>query len=111
MSTTRLQELQICFGKQKQTDIQTANTAVQMWQLRKLNAQLPGNAVAKVRDSQLQYRVPRMRIEQRVRKRHFRIFFKLNHALARPRGQNCGDNGQRSCDYGEYFGSQQHRKC
>lgn len=40
MSTTRLQELQICFGKQKQTDIQTANTAVQMWQLRKLNAQL-----------------------------------------------------------------------
>jgi hypothetical protein len=40
MSTTRLQELQICLGKQKQTDIQTANTAVQMWQLRKLNAQL-----------------------------------------------------------------------
>ncbi len=40
MSTTRLQELQICFGKQKQTDTQTANTAVQMWQLRKLNAQL-----------------------------------------------------------------------
>ena len=40
MSTTRLQELQICFGKQKQTDIGTANTAVQMWQLRKLNAQL-----------------------------------------------------------------------
>jgi hypothetical protein len=40
MSTTRLQELQICFGKQKQADIATANTAVQMWQLRKLNAQL-----------------------------------------------------------------------
>ena len=35
MSTTRLQELQICFGKQKQADIATANTAVQMWQLRK----------------------------------------------------------------------------
>jgi hypothetical protein len=40
MSTTRLQELQICFGKQKQADIATANTAVQMWQLRKLNAAL-----------------------------------------------------------------------
>ncbi len=40
MSTTRLQEVLICFGKQKQTDIATANTAGQMWQLRKLNAQL-----------------------------------------------------------------------
>lgn len=40
MSTTRLQELQICFGKQKQADIATANTAVQIWQLRKLNAAL-----------------------------------------------------------------------
>jgi hypothetical protein len=35
-----LQEVLICFGKQKQTDISTANTAGQMWQLRKLNAQL-----------------------------------------------------------------------
>jgi hypothetical protein len=40
MSTTRLQEVLICFGKQKQTDIATANTAAQMWQLRKLNAAL-----------------------------------------------------------------------
>ena len=40
MSTTRLQEILICFGKQKQTDIATANTAGQMWQLRKLNAAL-----------------------------------------------------------------------
>jgi len=40
MSTARLQEVLICFGKQKQTDIATANTAGQMWQLRKLNAQL-----------------------------------------------------------------------
>jgi hypothetical protein len=40
MSTTRLQEILICFGKQKQTNIATANTAGQMWQLRKLNAQL-----------------------------------------------------------------------
>ena len=40
MSTSRLQEVLICFGKQKQTDIATANTAGQMWQLRKLNAAL-----------------------------------------------------------------------
>ncbi len=40
MSTTRLQEILIAFGKQKQTDIATANSAAQMWQLRKLNAQL-----------------------------------------------------------------------
>jgi len=40
MSTTRLQEVLICFGKQKQTDIATANTGGQMWQLRKLNAAL-----------------------------------------------------------------------
>ena len=30
MSTTRLQEVLICFGKQKQTDIATANTGGQM---------------------------------------------------------------------------------
>jgi hypothetical protein len=40
MSTTRMQEIQICFGKGKQTDIATANTGVQMWQWRKLNAAL-----------------------------------------------------------------------
>ncbi len=40
MSVTRMQEIQICFGKQKQADISTANTGVQMWQLRKLNAAL-----------------------------------------------------------------------
>ncbi|MDX2150915.1 MAG: hypothetical protein SFV54_09285 [Bryobacteraceae bacterium] len=40
MSTTRLQEVLICFGKQKQTDIAAANTSGQMWQLRKLNAAL-----------------------------------------------------------------------
>ncbi len=40
MSTTRLQEVLICFGKQKQADIATANTALQMWQLKKLNAGL-----------------------------------------------------------------------
>ena len=40
MSTTRMQEILICFGKQKQTDIATANTSGQVWQLRKLNAAL-----------------------------------------------------------------------
>lgn len=40
MSTSRLQEVLICFGKQKQTDIATAKSAGQMWQLRKLNAAL-----------------------------------------------------------------------
>jgi hypothetical protein len=40
MSTTRLQEIQICFGKGKQTDIATAQAAASMWQLRKLNAAL-----------------------------------------------------------------------
>jgi len=40
MSVARMQEIQICFGKQKQADIATANTSGQMWQLRKLNAAL-----------------------------------------------------------------------
>jgi hypothetical protein len=40
MSTTRLQEILIAFGKGKQTDIATANAAANMWQLRKLNAAL-----------------------------------------------------------------------
>jgi hypothetical protein len=40
MSTTRLQEVQICFGLGKQTDIATANLVAAMWRLKKLNAQL-----------------------------------------------------------------------
>jgi hypothetical protein len=40
MSTTRLQEVLICFGKQKQTDIATANTGAGMWRFGKLNAVL-----------------------------------------------------------------------
>jgi hypothetical protein len=40
MSATRLQELQICFGFGKQTDIATANLVAAMWRLKKLNAQL-----------------------------------------------------------------------
>ena len=40
MSTTRLQEVQICFGFGKQTEIATANPVAAMWRLKKLNAQL-----------------------------------------------------------------------
>jgi len=40
MSTTRLQEVLIGFGKGKQTDIATANLVANVWQLKKLNAQL-----------------------------------------------------------------------
>ncbi len=40
MSTTRLQEVQICFGFGKQADIATANLVAAMWRLKKLNAQL-----------------------------------------------------------------------
>src|SRR5579885_2874135 len=40
MSTTRLQEVLICFGKQKQIDIVTANTGAEMWRFGKLNAAL-----------------------------------------------------------------------
>ena len=38
MSTTRLQEVQICFGFGKQTDIATANLVAAMWRLKKLKA-------------------------------------------------------------------------
>ncbi len=40
MSTTRLQEVLICFGKKKQTDIATAQAAADMWRFTKLNASL-----------------------------------------------------------------------
>ena len=40
MSTTRLQEVLIGFGKGKQTDIATANLVANVWLLKKLNAQL-----------------------------------------------------------------------
>jgi len=40
MSVARMQEILICFGKGKQTDIATPNTVGTMWQLRKLNAGL-----------------------------------------------------------------------
>jgi len=40
MSTTRMQEVLIGFGKGKQTDIATANLVAAIWQLKKLNAAL-----------------------------------------------------------------------
>src|SRR5512133_1527342 len=40
MSTTRLQEVLVCFGKKKQTDIATAQAAADMWRFSKLNAAL-----------------------------------------------------------------------
>ena len=40
MSTTRMQEVLIGFGKGKQTDIATANLVANVWQLKKLNAAL-----------------------------------------------------------------------
>lgn len=40
MPVARMREIQICFGRQKQTDIATANAAPQMWRLGKLNAAL-----------------------------------------------------------------------
>ena len=40
MSTTRLQEVLVCFGKKKQTDIATAQVAADMWRFSKLNAAL-----------------------------------------------------------------------
>ena len=52
MSTTRLQEVLIAFGKGKQTDISTANTAATMWQLRKLNATLANPKLATESDAE-----------------------------------------------------------
>ncbi len=46
MSTTRLQEILICFGKGKQTDIATANLVAAMWQLKKLNDWYNGKIMA-----------------------------------------------------------------
>jgi len=52
MSVARMQEIQICFGKQKQAYIQTANTGVQMWQLRKLNAALANPKLSTENDAE-----------------------------------------------------------
>jgi hypothetical protein len=52
MSTTRLQEILICFGKAKQTDIATANLVAAMWQLKKLNAALANPKLATENDAE-----------------------------------------------------------
>jgi hypothetical protein len=52
MSTTRLQEVLIGFGKGKQTDIATANLVANVWQLKKLNAALANPKLNTEDDSQ-----------------------------------------------------------
>ena len=52
MSTTRLQEVQICFGKGKQTDIATAQAAAVMWRFNKLNAALANPKLATENDAE-----------------------------------------------------------
>ena len=52
MSTTRLQEVQICFGKGKQTDIATAQLAAAMWRFNKLNAALTNPKLSTENDAE-----------------------------------------------------------
>lgn len=52
MSTTRLQEVLICFGKAKQTDIATAQNAAAMWRFSKINAQLANPKLATENDAE-----------------------------------------------------------
>ena len=51
MSTTRLQEVLICFGKKKQADISTASAAADMWRFTKLNAALLNPKLATENDA------------------------------------------------------------
>lgn len=51
MSTTRLQEVLICFGKGKQTDIVTAQAVAAMWRFNKLNAALANPKLATENDA------------------------------------------------------------
>lgn len=51
MSTTRLQEVLICFGKKKQADIATASVAADMWRFSKLNASLINPKLATENDA------------------------------------------------------------
>src|SRR5512142_322439 len=51
MSTTRLQEVLICFGKKKQADIATAQAAAAMWRFSKLNASLINPKLATENDA------------------------------------------------------------
>ncbi len=52
MSTTRLQEVLICFGKKKQADIATAQAAADMWRFTKLNASLINPKLATENDAE-----------------------------------------------------------
>ena len=52
MSTTRLQEVLICFGKKKQADIATAQAAADMWRFTKLNAALVNPKLATENDAE-----------------------------------------------------------
>ena len=52
MSTTRLQEVLVCFGKKKQTDIATAQTAADMWRFSKINAALANPKLATENDAE-----------------------------------------------------------
>ena len=52
MSTTRLQEVLVCFGKGKQTDIATAQAAAAMWRFTKLNAALANPKLATENDAE-----------------------------------------------------------
>ena len=51
MSTTRLQEVLVCFGKKKQADIVTASVAADMWRFSKLNASLANPKLATENDA------------------------------------------------------------
>jgi hypothetical protein len=51
MSTARLQEVLICFGKRKQADIATAQVAADMWRFSKLNASLINPKLATENDA------------------------------------------------------------
>jgi hypothetical protein len=51
MSTTRLQEVLVCFGKAKQTDIATAQAAAAMWRFSKINAALINPKLATENDA------------------------------------------------------------
>jgi hypothetical protein len=51
MSTTRLQEVLICFGKKKQVDIATAQAAADMWRFSKINAALANPKLATENDA------------------------------------------------------------
>ena len=52
MSTTRLQEVLVCFGKKKQTDIATAQVAADMWRFSKINAELANPKLATENDAE-----------------------------------------------------------